>query len=182
MNRRFADEALALSHSQKELLSKNQNKTMHTVFMSQFYCNFYTVTYKEQKGMISLAGIATDSDYKIDEEDSIHSNQTVTRTKTIYLCEIMWRRQSPNQIIVWKNRADIVNQLPIVGHFHTLLETLRDNTNDHILQLLTLEYDRIVKYLQNGVKKSQAFTESVKEKRFRKERFALGSQIFHSFF
>ena len=52
---------------------------------------------------------------------------------------------------------------------------LRDDTNDHIIQSLTLEYDRIVKYLQNRIKKRQAFTQSMKEKMFRKKRFALDS-------
>jgi hypothetical protein len=93
-----------------------------------------------------------------------------------------WRRMGIVNQQAWKDRAAVVNRLPILGAFTSIPVEIQRNTDELVIQSLTLEYDRLVSYIHNGLKVTQPFTESIKEKTFGKERFELGSQLFCSFF
>ena len=110
------------------------------------------------------------------------SDPAITTSHTMRLCGIYWARMGVRKQQAWKDRAAIVNDLPVLGAFSSLPEELQTNTNQVVIQSLTLEYDRLIGYLHNGLKMKQAFTESIKEKTFGKERFELGTQLFRSFF
>ena len=117
-----------------------------------------------------------------DDDDSVLSDPAITTSCAMRLCGIYWSRMGLYKQQAWKDRAAIVNKLPVLGAFSSFPVELETNTEHIIIHSLTLEYDRFASYLYNGLKMTQPFTESVKEKTFGKERFEMGSQLFRSFF
>ena len=180
MIRRSPAEVMALPHSQKELTARNRNKSGYAVYMSWFYHDFYAVSTEVRRDILSVRQIHDDRQY--DDDDSCVSDPPITSGHSMRLCGMLWREQSHDQVVAWKDRATNVNQLPILGAFTSLPETLQPNTEQMVMKSLTLEYDRLRTYIHNGLKKTQPFTDSVKEKTFGRERFELGTQLFRSFF
>ena len=180
MNGRSPNEILYLQHSQKELNARNRKKSGYAVYMSWFYHDFGNMSTEEKKECMIEEGLHHADDY--DDDDSIMSDPPITTSHTMRLCGIHWRRMGIIKQQAWKDRAAIVNQLPVLGAFSSLPQELETNTDQLIIKSLTLEYDRLISYLHNGLKMTQPFTESIKEKTFGKERFELGSQLFRSFF
>jgi hypothetical protein len=148
--------------------------------MSWFYHDFGNLTSERKSEIMIEEGLHVAGDY--DDEDSIMSDPPITTSHTMRLCGIYWRRMGMVRQQAWKDRAAIINQLPVLGAFSSLPFELESNTEHLIVQSLTLEYDWLISYIHNGLKVTQPFTESMKEKTFGKERFELGSQLFRSFF
>ena len=180
MNELSPNGILSLQHSQKELYTRNRKKSSYAVYMLCFFHDLGNLSAEMKKECMIAEGMHHAGEY--DDDDSTMSNPPITTSHTMQLCGIYWRRMGDIKQQAWKDRAAIVNELPVLGAFSSLPEELERDTDHLIIQSLTLEYDRLISYLHNGLKMEQAFTESVKGKTFGKERFELGSHLFFSFF
>jgi hypothetical protein len=90
-------------------------------------------------------------EYLYDDNDSIMSNPPITTAQTMRLCGMYWRRMGIAKQQAWKDRAAVVNQLPILGAFTSIPVEIQRNTDQLVIQSLTLEYDRLVSYIHNGL-------------------------------
>ena len=145
MNERSPNGILSLQQSQKELYARNRNKSGYAVYMSWFYHDFGHMSAEMKKECMIEEGLHHADDY--DDDDSIMSDPPITTSHTMRLCGIYWRRMGIVKQQAWKDRAAIINQLPVLGAFSSLPAELETNTEHLIIQSLTLEYDRLISYL-----------------------------------
>jgi hypothetical protein len=136
MDERSANEILGLQHSQKELYSRNRKKSGYSVYMSWFYHDFNNMCTERKKHCMIESGIHHENWY--DDDDSIMSDPPITTAQTMRLCGMYWRRMGIVKQQAWKDRAAVVNQLPILGAFTSIPVEIQRNIDQLVIQSLTL--------------------------------------------
>jgi hypothetical protein len=170
---------IQIPHSKKELHSCNRNKTGYNVYISWFFHDFNIMDEEEQKHLLCINNIHQYEEYEAHEEDSIMSKPKATTIDIIRLAAQVWGAMSKSIKCAWRQRADIVNSLPILGSF---TEIPMNITNHHIIHSLSLEHNRFVTFIHNILKKTSGFTtDSMKTKKIGNARIKLGYQVFRSF-
>jgi hypothetical protein len=134
----------------------------------------------EQKHLLCINNVHQYEQYKAHEEDSIMSRPKATTIDIIHLAAWVWEAMSESIKCAWRQRADIVNSLPILGSFTEIPTNI---TNHHIIHSSTLGHNQFVKFIHNILNKTSGFTtDSMKTKKIGNERIKLGYQVFHSVF
>jgi hypothetical protein len=171
---------IQIPHSKKEIQSSNRNKTGYNVFLSWFFHDFNIMDEDEQKHLLCINNIHQYEEYQAHEEDSVISRPRATTIDIIRLAARVWGGMSESIKCAWRQRAEIVNSLPILGSFTEIPTNI---TNHHIIHSLTLEHNRFVTFIHNILKKTSGFNkDSMKTKKIGNERIKLGYQVFRSFF
>jgi hypothetical protein len=107
--------------------------------MSWFYHDFANITTERQKYCMIESQIHHENLY--DDDDSIMSDLPITTAQTMQLCGMYWRRMGIVKQQAWKDSAAVVNWLPILGAFTSIPVEIQTNTDQLIIQSLTLEYN-----------------------------------------
>ena len=177
MNRNIIEAALPFST--KELYARNRNKSGYNVYKSWFYHDWSTLCRDAKKELLVEHRVHTEEEY--DEDDSIKSDPAITTQDVLRICARYWQSQ-PNYIKeAWRNRANLVNALPILG---TFLHVPNSVTNYHIILSLTKEFDRWLNTCHHIIKTKKVLKDgdAIKRKRFGKEVILLYTKEYKAFF
>ena len=172
---------LGLDYSDKELYSRNRNKTGYNIYVSFYFSDFKGLDYETKKSVLCDAEIHDISEYDLHEEDSVVSVPLATTIDVMRIAARKWREMPADTKNAWKERAELVNNLPIYGAFVSIPNHVIKIQEDVIKKSLTQDFDRFTATIKNAIRKKTKITESLKQKQFGKERFILGVQVFRSF-
>ena len=151
--------------------------------MSWFFIDFKELDYEQKKDRLLQARIFTSDEYDEYEDNiSIASEPDATTVDILRLAAGNWRCMSDDLKCAWRERAIIINQLPIIGAFDSIPQNIINNKDELILTSLTKEFSRFVSFMHRVLRSNPSVPESKKHKRFGKEVVLLGSQLFRKFF
>ena len=183
MNQTSQHQILSLQQSTKEIHAKNRKKNGYNVYMSWCFIEFNELDYEQKKDRLVEARIRTSYEYEEYEENiSIASEPDATTVDILRLAARNWRYMSDDLKDAWRERATIINQLPIIGAFASIPQNIINNKDELVLISLTKEFSRFASTMHRVLKSSPCVVEGKKYKRFGKEVVLLGSQLFRNFF
>ena len=182
MNQQSLDSIINLAPSQKELNAQNRSKTGYNIFVSWFFFDYNRLNGDQKKEMLIRNGIHEAEEYQIAEEDSVITMPSASSADTMRLAASHWRCSSIDIKDAWKERATIINKLPIRGVFTKVPKEVRNIVHDAIKVSLTQELNRLVTFMHCAIRKRSKITDSVLVKKFGKETVKLGIQIYRSFY
>ena len=181
MNFTSFDSIVTLLPTTKERYSRNRNKNGYNVYVGLYFKDFNELNEDKKMELLCEASIHSYVEYEASDNDSVISRPEASTIDIIKLAARRWNQMENAMKMGWKERAQNINQLPIIGAFDAIPSVLYDGMNKHILASLTIDYDRFNTIIRNAIKKKSRVSDSIKIKRFGKEFVILGSQIFRSF-
>lgn len=104
---------------------------------------------------------------------------TSTTIDILKLAGRYWMNLDDDYKDAWRQRADRVNKLPIIGSFPSLPSSVNDT---EILKSLNMEFKNMLSMGRNAISSKPRVEYSNKTKQFGKEKVVLGSQLFRKFF
>ena len=185
MNKVDRDVVLGLRFSDRELESRSRNKTGYNVFQGWFTSDFEQCSSDEKQELLMKYGIVGDDFFDgVDDPNyadiaSVPEIGAVHRSK---LCGKYWRVLPAKGRMAWKERAELVNDLPAVGVFDSVPDYLKPSLETIVAKSLTNEFDRFARIMKKAVRYKALTVDVKKMKQFGNERFHLQLQVFRSFY
>ena len=180
MNETSRHSILILPYTSTEITSNNRNKTGYSTFVSVFIAEFNELTFNEKKQKLISNNIHRPEQYHQHERNPIIYDAPIATAIDKYrLASKSWGRLSEDLKKGWKERADLVNKLPILGE---LQELPLQVTKEEILRSINLDVAKFNSILHNSIKRGSTIIESLKLKSFGKEKVIVRSKIFRSIF
>lgn len=181
MNEQSRHSILSLPFTNNELTSRNRKKTAYHTFLSVWYNQFNELDYTERKHQLTTNGIFTLEQYEEHENSPLlYDEPTPTQTHRSRLASRHWAGLTPELRASWKDRADIINALPILGTFQVIPSKVDDSV---ILKALNVEYDKFVISMSRALMRPAHFLDSIARKSFGKDkRIQVRSKIFRSLY
>ena len=180
MNETTRHSILTLPHSSTELQSKNRKKTGYSTFVSAFVAEFNKLSFDEKKERLLDNNIHSSDGYDRHERaPRVFDAPVATAMDKNRLAAKSWRRLDNDLKKGWRERAELVNKLPILGEIQTLPSQI---TEQEVLASVNMELAKFVTLMHNSVRRGSRIVDSVKWKTFGNEKLIVRSKIFRSLF
>ena len=180
MNETTRHSILTLPHSSTELQSKNRNKSGYTTFVSAFITEFNELSFNEKKDQLLKNNIHSSDGYDQHERaPRIFDAPVATAMDKNRLAAKSWRQLDDDLKKGWRERAELVNKLPILGEMQALPSQV---TEKEVLASINMELFKFVTLMHNSLRRGSRIIDSVKTKAFGNERVIVRSKIFRSLF
>ena len=181
MNEDSRHSILSLPYTNIELSSHNRKRTAYHTFLSVYCIEFNKLNYIKRKHLLTENRIFTLEQYEEHENSPILFDEPApTPSDRARLASRHWASLTPDLRQSWKERAELVNTLPVIGTFDVIPAEVND---DVILTALNLEYNKFVGAMNRALMRPTHFLDSITRKSFGKEkRIQVKSKIFRSLY
>lgn len=170
---------ISIPFSTNDLHSCNRKKTGYSAFVSAVLAEFSNLNYEAKKQLLINSRIHNINQYANHEMDPvIYDPPPTTSSDKIRLASKQWAQQPTTVKAAWKERADIINNLPILGAFKSIPEEVRE---EDVLKCINNEMKRFNNLIIRALRRPPRFQDSMLYKNFGTERIIVRSKIFRSF-
>ena len=173
---------LQLPFSEKELYAQSRKATSYSTYLSWFVIQFRQLDDKTRKRVCIQSGVHREEEYMGAEDDSVISNPVVSYHQIMKMGVMRWRGMSRELKCGWKERAEMVNSLPILGRYTQPPEHLIGTLDTVVVITLNQEFNRFAQSVKISLRRSYKNKNYSAVKSFGMERVTIGYQIFKSFF
>lgn len=179
MNETNRHSILTLPYTKIETSSRNRKKTAFNTYVSIYFLQFNELNYEERKQFLINNRIFTAENFEEHEDDPIiYDEPRSSQADRLRLASRHWSALAPDLKAAWKERADMINKLPILGVFELRPDVITDSA---VLISINNELDRFMSTMNRAISRPPRFQESLNRKTFGKEkRIMVRSKIFRS--
>ena len=181
-NDRYA--ILQLPFSEKELYAPSRNKNGYTTYLSWYVIQFNELGDKTKKSVCSNGVIVgrEGMEGNADDNDSVQSEEKIAYYEIMKLAVAKWRKMTPELKNSWKERADLVNSLPLLGKFETIPEHINPIQDSVILETLNQEFTRFQGIIKKSLMRTYKNKKMTSIKTFGLEKVVILDQVFKTLF
>ena len=167
--------------NEKEILHTSKKRLGFHVSLSRFILDFCMLSLYQQRMKIKKIiqiNLFPSDDISIDSTSSIIDEKVHHKFVMKLACKYWSHLYNYNMKDAWKNRAIILNSRKLKGKFVSIPNDITCELNNHVMDTLTYEWQKLIVIMRNSITKAQSRTKTCLTYKFGKESVRLGSQSY----